>query len=214
MWGAATDSFVEEEDLLLRVLKYQSETIFVSSIADNHTDSEQCGGFEAPCESLSEGVRHIFPSSYSQLLIAKDTIINGECEAKDASIHSLESPSTALVHLDSTITNDGSLIITSENVRIETNGQLSLSFVDFSSVGQSENIEAVFLNSTLLSIENGILRVDNCSVSMLSFKKYSFLLNGDEISLTNMKLEQVESTRNVVEIGQCGSFVFNKACAD
>ncbi|KAH7831518.1 uncharacterized protein MONOS_15266 [Monocercomonoides exilis] len=234
IWVCETDSF-EEEDLLLRVVKYQSETIFVSSVADKHGDSKQCGGFEAPCESLSEGVRHIIPSSYSQLLISKETVVVGECEAKDVIIRSLESPSTAFVYLNSTIVGDeGNLITTSEKVRIErvkfsfgksfsysgssiiheANGQLSLSIVDFSSVGQSDNIESIILSSTLLKIENGILHVDNCSMSMLSFKKPSFLLNGDEINITNVKLEQSESAANIFEICSCGSVVLIGVSAD
>ncbi|KAH7821523.1 uncharacterized protein MONOS_4435 [Monocercomonoides exilis] len=230
VWGCTTDSFVGEEDLLLRVVKYQSETIFVSSVADNHADSKQCGEFSAPCRSLNAGVQHIIPSRFSQLLVSEETITNGECDVHDVIIRSLESPSIALLYLNSTINiNEGNLITTSEKVRIESvkfnfdqsfsfsgssviheaSGQLSLSFVDFSSIGQSENIEAVSINSTLLSIENGILHIDNCSITMLSFKKPSFLLNGNEINITNFKLEQIESTRNIVEIGQCGSVVLN-----
>ncbi|KAH7815288.1 uncharacterized protein MONOS_10705 [Monocercomonoides exilis] len=234
MWGCTTDSFVGEEDLLLRVVKYQSETIFVSYADENATDSKQCGELSAPCQSLDIGVQHIIPSSYSQLLISKETIINGRCEAKDVIIRSLQSPSATLVHLNSTITNEGSLITTSEKVRIESvkfsfgksfsysgssiiheaNGQLSLSIVDFSSVVESNSIPSVALNSTLLSIANGILHVDNCSVSLLSFKKSAFLLNGDEINITNFRLEQIKSTSNVFEIGQCKEVAFNWVVAD
>ncbi|KAH7826070.1 uncharacterized protein MONOS_9514 [Monocercomonoides exilis] len=236
IWGATTDSFVGEEDLLLRVVKYQSETIFVSSATGNHGDSKQCGELSAPCHSLDVGVQHIIPSSYSQLLISEETIINGECDVHDVIIRSLESPSTALVHLNSTISgNEGSLLTTSEKVRIESvkfnfdqsfsysgssiiheaSGQLSLLFVDFSSVGESNNSQpSVVLNSTLLSIAKGIMHVDNCSISMISFKKPFFQFCGEEISMTNMKLEQIESTRNVVEIGQCGSVVMNGIDAD
>ncbi|KAH7824636.1 uncharacterized protein MONOS_3335 [Monocercomonoides exilis] len=114
MSGFATDSFVCKEDLLLRVVKYQSETIFVSSVADNHGDSKLFGEINAPCESLNMGVKHIIPSRYSQLLISKETIINGECEAKDVIIRSLQSPTAALVHLNSTIANEGNVITTSK----------------------------------------------------------------------------------------------------
>ncbi|KAH7816332.1 uncharacterized protein MONOS_9001 [Monocercomonoides exilis] len=235
IWGYTTDSFVGEEDLLLRVVKYQSETIFVSSATGNHTDSKQCGEFNMPCESLNVGVQHIIPSLYSQLLISKETLFVGECEAKDVIIRSLQPQSAAFVYLNSTIAgNEENLITISEKVRIEsvkfnfgqsfsysgssiiheTNGQLSLSFVDFSSIGQSENIEAVDLNSTLMTIESGILHVDNCSISMLSFKKPSFLLNGDEASITNVKLEYIEETTNVFEIGDCGSVALNGISAD
>ncbi|KAH7826060.1 uncharacterized protein MONOS_4187 [Monocercomonoides exilis] len=236
MWGCTTDSFVGEEDLLLRVVKYQSETIFVSSATGNHGDSKQCGEFNSPCHSLDIGVQHIIPSSYSQLLISEETIINGECDVHDVIIRSLESPSTALVHLNSTISGyKGSLLETSEKVRIESvqfnfdqsfsysgssviheaSGQLSLLFVDFSSVGESNiNQPAVVLDSTLLSIAKGILHIDNCSISLLSFKKPFFQFCGDEISMTNMKLEQIESTRNLFEFCNCGSVVLNGIDAD
>ncbi|KAH7832144.1 uncharacterized protein MONOS_12087 [Monocercomonoides exilis] len=235
MWGCTTDSFVGEEDLLLRVMKYQSETIFVSSVADNHTDSKQCGELSAPCHSLDIGVQHIIPSSYSQLLISKETVVVGECEAKDVIIHPLKSQSAAFVYLNSTIVGDEkNLITTSENVRIErlkfnfdqsflysgssiiheTSGQLSLSSVDFSSAGLSESVESIVLSSALLSIESGILHADNCSISFLSFKNPSFLFNGEETYITNMKLEQIGSIANVFELGQCGSVMFNGVCAD
>ncbi|KAH7829015.1 uncharacterized protein MONOS_5227 [Monocercomonoides exilis] len=230
MWGCTTDSFVGEEDLLLRVVKYQSETVFVSSVADNHSDSKQCGESSKPCESMNVGVQHIIPSSYSQLLISEETIINGEYEAKDVSIHSLKPPFAAFVYLDSTISdNEGILISTSETVRIErlkfnfwqsffysgnsiiqeVSGQLSLSFVDFSSIGGSNSIQTVALDSSLLSLKSGILNVDNCSITMLSFKKPSFVLRGDQISLTNVKLKHIEATTNVFEIGNCGSVALN-----
>ncbi|KAH7816153.1 uncharacterized protein MONOS_3105 [Monocercomonoides exilis] len=230
IWGCTTDSFEEEEDLLLRVVKYQSETIFVSSVSENSADSKQCGEFSMPCESLNQGVQHIIPSSYSQLLISEETIMNGECDVHDVIIHSLQSQSAASVHLNSTINiNEGNLITTSENVRFErlkfnfdqsfsysgssviheASGQLSLLFVDFSSVGLPSNNQPAFLNSTLLSIENGILHVDNCSVSLLSFKNPSFLLCGDEISLTNVKMDNFEAMENVFVIDGCKKVVFN-----
>ncbi|KAH7823375.1 uncharacterized protein MONOS_10772 [Monocercomonoides exilis] len=235
VWGCTTDSFEGEEDLLLRVVKYLSETIFVSSVSENHKNSKQCGEFSMPCQSLDVGVQHIIPSSYSQLLISKETVIVGECEAMDLIIRSLQSSSAALVHLNSTINiNEGNLITTSETVRIEklkfdfgqsfsysgssiiheASGQLSLSSIDFSSAGESKGIQFVILNSTLLNIENGILHVDNCSVLFLSFKKPSFLFSGKEISLTNVKLEHMESTINVFDITDCKEVVFNGVSAD
>ncbi|KAH7825032.1 uncharacterized protein MONOS_12396 [Monocercomonoides exilis] len=235
IWGCTTDSFVGEEDLLLRVMKYQSETIFVSAVSENHSGFKSCGEFSMPCESLNVGVNHIIPSRYSQLLVSEETVINEECSVQNVIVRSLESPLFALVYMNSTISCDeGNVITTTGIVRVErlkfnfgqpfsyssssiiheTNGQLSLSFVDFSSVGQSENIESVVLNSTLLNIENGILHVDNCTISFLSFKKPSFLLNGDEMNITNMKLEQIESTTNVFEIGSCRNIVFNGVYAD
>eukprot|EP00770_Monocercomonoides_exilis_P000664 MONOS_655.1-p1 / transcript=MONOS_655.1 / gene=MONOS_655 / organism=Monocercomonoides_exilis_PA203 / gene_product=unspecified product / transcript_product=unspecified product / location=Mono_scaffold00011:34518-41753(-) / protein_length=2411 / sequence_SO=supercontig / SO=protein_coding / is_pseudo=false len=234
MWGCTTDSFVGEEDLLLRVVKYQSETIFVSSVAENHSDSKQCGEFSMPCNSLNDGVLHVIPSLFSQLLILEETGIVEKCDVHDVIIRSLQSPSSALVYLNSTIINEGSLITTTEKVRIESvkfnigqlfsylgssiiheaNGQLSLLFVYFSFVGESNYIETVVLNSTLFSVENGILQIDNCSIIMLSFKKPSFLLSGDEISLTNLKLENIEAMANVFVITNCKEVVFNGVSAD
>ncbi|KAH7826577.1 putative Protein tyrosine and serine/threonine kinase [Monocercomonoides exilis] len=235
IWGCTTDSFVGEEDLLLMVVKYQSETIFVSAVAENHTDSKQCGEFEAPCQSLNVGAQHIVPSNYSQLLISKEAVIVGEFSVQNVIIYSLQSMSASLIHLNWIVAGRENLITTSENVRIErlkfnfgqlfsysgssiihkASGQLSLLFVDFSSAGLSSNNQpVVFLNSTLLSIENGILHVDNCSVSLLSFKKPSFLLCGDEISLKNVKMNNFEAMGNVFVIDGCKKVVFNGIDAD
>ncbi|KAH7827323.1 uncharacterized protein MONOS_15705 [Monocercomonoides exilis] len=234
IWGCTTDTFLDEEDLLLKVVKYQSETIFVSSVADNHSDSKQCGEFSMPCKSLNDGVPHIIPSLFSQLLILGETGIVEKCDVHDVIVRSLESPSAALIYLNSTITNEGSLITTTGRIRIESvkftfdqsfsysgnsvilesSGELSLSFVDFSSVVEPESVEAVVLNSSLLSIENGILHVDNCSISFLSFNKPSFLLSGDHISLVNVKLEQFEASKNVFELGECKNVMFDRVSVD
>ncbi|KAH7819785.1 uncharacterized protein MONOS_8481 [Monocercomonoides exilis] len=87
-------------------MKYQSETIFVSSVADNHTDSKQCGEFTTPCRSLDVGIQHIIPSLFSQLLILGQTEIIWKCDVLDVTIRSLQFPSATFVKLNSTITGD------------------------------------------------------------------------------------------------------------
>ncbi|KAH7822715.1 uncharacterized protein MONOS_15386 [Monocercomonoides exilis] len=234
MWGCTTDSFVGEEDLLLRVVKYQSETIFVSSAADNHEDSKQCGEFGKPCESLNEGVQHIVQSQYSQLLVSLQTAICAPCSAASMSIRSLESPSSALVHLDTPIQHCPAILATSANVRIEcldflfsqsfshtgsavvchTDGHLSLSFVQFASSATSSATSPttspaahpVLLNTSLLAIEGGHLTVDNCSVLHLAFALPPFLLSAaDHVALANINLQHLQLSASAFEFRQCQS---------
>ncbi|KAH7825079.1 uncharacterized protein MONOS_8976 [Monocercomonoides exilis] len=121
MWGCSTGLFVGEEDLLLRVVKYMSETILISSVADIYEDSKQCGELDTSCHSLSIAEQHIILYLCSQLLISKETVIVGECSAHNVSMHSLASPSAAFVYLNSTISKDeGIFITTSQKVQIES----------------------------------------------------------------------------------------------
>ncbi|KAH7824021.1 uncharacterized protein MONOS_9267 [Monocercomonoides exilis] len=71
MWGCTAQDYSDEQDLLLLMVVYQSETIFASSSADNTSDSRQCGAVSAPCSSLNIALSHIIPSVYSNLLIDK-----------------------------------------------------------------------------------------------------------------------------------------------
>ncbi|KAH7822783.1 uncharacterized protein MONOS_17641 [Monocercomonoides exilis] len=239
MWGCTTDSFVGEEDLLLRVVKYQSETIFVSSAADNHEDSKQCGEFGKPCESLNEGVQHIVPSQYSQLLVSHQTAICSPCSATSVSIRSLESPSSALVHLDTPIQHCPAILATSANVRIEcldflfsplfshtgsavvchTDGHLSLSFVQFASSATSSATSPaahpVLLNSSLLAIEGGHLTVDNCSVLHLAFALPPFLLStANRVALANISLQHLQLSASAFEFRQCQSASAHSVAAE
>ncbi|KAH7822795.1 uncharacterized protein MONOS_7091 [Monocercomonoides exilis] len=239
MWGCTTDSFVGEEDLLLRVVKYQSETIFVSSAADNHEDSKQCGEFDKPCESLNEGVQHIVPSQYSQLLVSHQTAICAPCSATSVSIRSLESPSSALVRLDTPIQHCPAILATSANVRIEcldflfsqsfshtgsavvchTDGHLSLSFVQFASSSPSSATSPaahpVLLNSSLLAIEGGHLTVDNCSVLHLAFALPPFLLSAaNRVALANINLQHLQLSASAFEFRQCQSASAHSVAAE
>ncbi|KAH7822769.1 uncharacterized protein MONOS_3388 [Monocercomonoides exilis] len=243
IWGCTTDSFVGEVDLLLRVVKYQSETIFVSSAADNHEDSKQCGEFGKPCESLNEGVQHIVPSQYSQLLVSLQTAICAPCSAASVSIRSLESPSSALVHLDTPIQHCPAILATSANVRIEcldflfsqsfshtgsavvchTDGHLLLSFVQFASSAASSATSPttspaahpVLLNSSLLAIEGGHLTVDNCSVLHLAFALPPFLLSAaDRVALANISLQHLQLSASAFEFRQCQSASAHSVAAE
>ncbi|KAH7825773.1 uncharacterized protein MONOS_14320 [Monocercomonoides exilis] len=235
IWGCTSDMYLDEEDLLKRIVKYQSETVFVSSAGDNHEDSKQCGGLDGPCSTLSEGLLHVIPSLFSQLLISSRTAILSRCNVLNVTIRSLESPSPAQVFLNSTIPCGSSIITTSEKVRIEslsfsvgssfsfsggsliseTNGQLYLSSVLFASEVPSNSIHPIAFNSALLSVESGLLLIDNCTVLEISFEQPVFRLTGSsKVSLAKVDVKQVELSSNLFEVGECVSVVIDDAAVD
>ncbi|KAH7814717.1 uncharacterized protein MONOS_18457 [Monocercomonoides exilis] len=202
---------LDKEDLLKRIVKYQSETVFVSSAGDNHEESKQCGGLDGPCSTLGEVLLNIIPSLFSQLLIFNRTVILRRCNALNETIRSLESPLPEQVFLNSTIPHGSSIIATSEKVRIEslsfsvgssfsfsggalvseTNGQLYLSSVLFASEVPSNSIHPIAFNSALLSVESGRLSIDNCTVSEISFEQPVFRLTGSsKVSLAKVNMKQ------------------------
>ncbi|KAH7832651.1 uncharacterized protein MONOS_13277 [Monocercomonoides exilis] len=94
MWGCIAQNYYDEEDLLLLVVVYQSETIFASSTADNASDSRQCGGMSGPCISLNDALPHVIPSACSNLPIDKSAVVSGEASTHDVTIKSLDAEDT------------------------------------------------------------------------------------------------------------------------
>ncbi|KAH7815836.1 uncharacterized protein MONOS_10256 [Monocercomonoides exilis] len=227
--------YLDEEELLKRTVKDQYETVFISFAWDNHEDSKQCGGLDGPCSTLSEGLLHIIPSLFSQQLISSRTAILSRCYVLNVTIHSLESPSPAHVFLNSAIPHSSSIIATSEKVRIEslsfsvgssfsfsggaliseTNGQLYLSSVLFASGMLSNSIHHMALNSSLLRVASGLLFIDNCTVSEISFEQPLFLLiRSNNVSLASLNRKHIELSSNLFEVGECKSVVIDDVVVD
>ncbi|KAH7819654.1 putative Protein tyrosine and serine/threonine kinase [Monocercomonoides exilis] len=188
MWGCTAPDYADEQDLLLLVVVYQSETIFASSSADNASDTRQCGTMSEPCISLNVALHHIIPSVFSNLLIGKSAVVSGEASACDVWIKSLSAEGErGNIVLNSSIGSKRSnLFSCSSRVKIEflkfmfgsafssshssllslTDGNLSISNTAFSQVDSSENSEYK-LNCSIILVENGRLSIDGCTFDCL-----------------------------------------------
>ncbi|KAH7818474.1 uncharacterized protein MONOS_4666 [Monocercomonoides exilis] len=150
MWSCTATNYCEEQDLLLLVVVYQSETIFASFSVDNASDTRQCGVMSEPCISLNIVLPHIIPSACSNLLIDKSAVVSGEASTSDVSIEQLDPEGIGgdiLMNLIIEIKR-GSLLSCSSRVKME-----SLSFL-FGSAFSSTHLRLLSLADVNLLIDD------------------------------------------------------------
>ncbi|KAH7819854.1 uncharacterized protein MONOS_12170 [Monocercomonoides exilis] len=150
MWSCTETNYCEEQDLLLLVVVYQSETIFASFSVDNASDTRQCGKMSEPCISLNVVLPHIIPSACSNLLIDKSAVVSGEASTSDVSIEQLDAEGVrGNVVLNSSIgSKTKNLVSCSSRVKME-----SLSFL-FGSAFSSTHLRLLSLADVNLLIDD------------------------------------------------------------
>ncbi|KAH7830052.1 uncharacterized protein MONOS_9073 [Monocercomonoides exilis] len=227
MWGCTAQNYYDEQDLLLLVVVYQSETIFASSSTDNASDTRQCGTMSEPCISLNVALPHIIPSVYSNLLIDKSAEVTGEASACDVSIKSLDAEGVrGNVVLNSSIgSKTKSLVSCSSRVKMEslsflfgrafssshlsllslTDGNLSIADTAFAQEDWSGNSE-MRLNCSIVLVENGRLLINECTFASLHLGSPCVAAKGGQYcSFMNLNISDVNSDilfdfRNLVNL--------------
>eukprot|EP00770_Monocercomonoides_exilis_P000944 MONOS_937.1-p1 / transcript=MONOS_937.1 / gene=MONOS_937 / organism=Monocercomonoides_exilis_PA203 / gene_product=unspecified product / transcript_product=unspecified product / location=Mono_scaffold00015:202594-210570(+) / protein_length=2658 / sequence_SO=supercontig / SO=protein_coding / is_pseudo=false len=215
IWGCTAQNYADEQDLLLLVIVYQSETIFTSSSADNTSDSRQCGAINAPCSSLNIALSHIIPSVYSNLLVDEVSLVSGEISIHDVSIKSLEQESDrGTILLNRSIESRmNSLLTCASRVKIEflkfmfgsafssphpsllslTDGSLSITDALFSQ-DDSNDYPEMKLNCTIILVENGRLLINECTFACLHLSSLCVEARGGQYcSFMNLNISDVNS---------------------
>eukprot|EP00770_Monocercomonoides_exilis_P002021 MONOS_2006.1-p1 / transcript=MONOS_2006.1 / gene=MONOS_2006 / organism=Monocercomonoides_exilis_PA203 / gene_product=unspecified product / transcript_product=unspecified product / location=Mono_scaffold00038:182771-183448(+) / protein_length=226 / sequence_SO=supercontig / SO=protein_coding / is_pseudo=false len=215
MWGCTAPDYADEQDLLLLVVAYQSETIFASSTADNASDSLQCGGMSGPCISLNVALAHVIPSVYSNLLIDKSAEVTGEASTHDVTIKSLDPEGVrGNILLNSSIERKmGSLVSRSSRVKME-----SLSFLFGSAFSSSHSsllpltdvnlwiADTIFaqeaygggseieLNCLIVEISGGRLTMSDCTFAGLCLSSSCLAAKGGQYcSFADLNVSEVNS---------------------
>ncbi|KAH7824748.1 putative Protein tyrosine and serine/threonine kinase [Monocercomonoides exilis] len=227
IWGCTAQNYADEQDLLLLVIVYQSETIFASSSADNTSDSRQCGAINAPCSSLNVALSHIIPSVYSNLLVDEISLVSGEASIHDVSIKSLEQErDRGTILLNRSIESRmNSLLTCASRVKIEflkfmfggafsspyssllslTDGSLSITDALFSQ-DVSNDYPEKRLNCSIILVENGRLLINECTFASLHFGSPCVAAKGGQYcSFMNLNISDVNSDilfdfRNLVNL--------------
>ncbi|KAH7827874.1 uncharacterized protein MONOS_271 [Monocercomonoides exilis] len=212
MCGCTAPDYADEQDLLLLVVVYQSETIFASSTTDNASDSQQRGAMSEPCISLNEALPHIIPSVYSSFLIDKSAEVTVEASACDVWLKSLdEEGERGNVVLNSSIDSKASSLIScSSRVKIEflsflfgrvfssphsillslTDGNLSIADTIFAQVASGGGSE-IELNCSIVEMSGGRLTISDCTFACL------YVVTGvlmDSHELAKLSIQQVHAS--------------------
>eukprot|EP00770_Monocercomonoides_exilis_P007277 MONOS_7240.1-p1 / transcript=MONOS_7240.1 / gene=MONOS_7240 / organism=Monocercomonoides_exilis_PA203 / gene_product=unspecified product / transcript_product=unspecified product / location=Mono_scaffold00242:77323-83471(+) / protein_length=1989 / sequence_SO=supercontig / SO=protein_coding / is_pseudo=false len=220
IWGCSADNYEDEEDLLGRVYVFRSEFIFVSSIAENSSDSKNCGEMKGTCSSLNVGMSHIIPSDYSQLYIWNETALRDSCSAQKVTIKSMESWLSANISVCGMDIGNESIISTSESVRFERvqfvfdamqsvvcsclmlqlNGSLFLDSVSFVANSESSGNSIAFHDFSILIVEDGAVEAEKCSAWGFVLSKPAFWIQKSEIVVfEDLTVHEMRFTGSMIE---------------
>ncbi|KAH7815560.1 uncharacterized protein MONOS_18302 [Monocercomonoides exilis] len=94
IWGGEGE---KEEDLIPLIVVYRSELIFVCGADGEGSDSKPCGNSTLPCRSLDYGLSHVLASSYSQVLIDRESGLRKDCQICSVAVKSLHGSEGAKV---------------------------------------------------------------------------------------------------------------------
>ncbi|KAH7827216.1 uncharacterized protein MONOS_13237 [Monocercomonoides exilis] len=217
IWGCTDEHFENEEDLLLIVIVYQNEIVFVSSTAENNTDSRQCGAASGPCTSLNTGLNHVIPSVFSNLLIDKECAVSGEASLRDVTMKSMQQENEkGVIAMNAAIEKKSNhLLACSSRVAIEhltflfgnafssehlcllcvIDGNLSVTNALFTQEASSQNSDSL-LNCSIIQLESGRLTINECCFASLHICSSCLTaIGGEYCSFSNTNITHVDAKR-------------------
>ncbi|KAH7832464.1 uncharacterized protein MONOS_3827 [Monocercomonoides exilis] len=232
MWGCSEGGYATEEDLLLLVVIYRSETIFVSGATINSSNTKQCGEIALPCSSLDVGARHVIGSQYSQILVEKSTTLENELALRSVSVKSFNSEISASVIVEGIIGgNAKSVISVKQSITFERicfdfgeimksehkslilaeDGRLRLYVVEFRRKESEEFAKKIDVPLRLVEANGGSITFDSCTVSDLSFQNCLFhFAEVREIKMSELNASKVIAMRSIIECTECESVIISK----
>ncbi|KAH7829727.1 uncharacterized protein MONOS_4055 [Monocercomonoides exilis] len=233
----ASDADEQDVDLIPLITFLYAPQIFVCL---DSADTRQCGLPTNPCQSISSAVHHIQPGLVNIIFINASSTFLSEITVHGLSIL----PSTkqqATIQLSTTIplTGDAQSVVLFEEdctvrnclISFASSFEAAHSAVFAESYGSLEVSQCTFtaadasleLDSHVMAVWGGVLKMSETSFSRLSFAKPLFLFSDEsEIVLSQMTLESLTSTADVVSIGSnatvsiekmnCSNISMNNGC--
>ncbi|KAH7823289.1 uncharacterized protein MONOS_785 [Monocercomonoides exilis] len=235
IWGVDETTHTTEMDLLLLVVVYRSEVVFVSSTAKENSDGKQCGTNSAPCTSFNVGVSRVMASSFSQLIIIGKTPLCACTKVSDMVLKSSDN-NVSSVDLDSSNQfSEASLIRLSSSVKIErlsfcfhssfscsegvlldgVEAILEMQHIQFTSGADSVYTQLTF-NVSLIALEGGTLTLRDCSISSL-FLQPSLInvVQSQSIKLLGISISGVSTEDSLLKASLTSELlVINGTCSD
>eukprot|EP00770_Monocercomonoides_exilis_P003262 MONOS_3242.1-p1 / transcript=MONOS_3242.1 / gene=MONOS_3242 / organism=Monocercomonoides_exilis_PA203 / gene_product=unspecified product / transcript_product=unspecified product / location=Mono_scaffold00075:2848-11882(+) / protein_length=2861 / sequence_SO=supercontig / SO=protein_coding / is_pseudo=false len=221
----ASDADEQDVDLIPLITFLYAPQIFVCL---DSADTRQCGLPTNPCQSISSAVHHIQPGLVNIIFINTSSTFLSETTVHGLSIlpstkqqatiqlstaipHTGDAQSVVLFEEGCTVRNclisfASSFEATHSAVFAESYGSLEVSQCTFTAADAS-----LELDSHVMAVWGGVLKMSETSFSWLSFAKPLLLFSDEsEIVLSQMTLESLASTADVVAIGQSATVSIEK----
>eukprot|EP00770_Monocercomonoides_exilis_P003861 MONOS_3841.1-p1 / transcript=MONOS_3841.1 / gene=MONOS_3841 / organism=Monocercomonoides_exilis_PA203 / gene_product=unspecified product / transcript_product=unspecified product / location=Mono_scaffold00094:111744-120762(+) / protein_length=2916 / sequence_SO=supercontig / SO=protein_coding / is_pseudo=false len=207
-------------DLMSLIVKYQSDTIVVSSKEGNGGSNEQqCGKPKLPCATIGFGLRHLTHDFFSQLFVDEESIVDEEVVLETLTLRGLQENGSIVTVKGEIKGSEDFVVRTSGNVQLQ-----SLLFV-FEIVLQTERTSFLKVDSgkatlnacsfeagnllggskrslpfCLLSIDGGECFLNKVNISSLSFECDAAVCIKKSTEVNNLVVKNVEVEKDFVQI--------------
>ncbi|KAH7826939.1 uncharacterized protein MONOS_5892 [Monocercomonoides exilis] len=226
----------EAMDLMSLIVKYQSDTIVVSSKeGKGGRNEQQCGKPLLPCATIGFGLRHLTHDFLSQVIVDEESVIDEEIVLDTLTLSGMHEEQSRVVvkgrmnrrkemivgtngqvymrwirfgfeEVESTPT---PLPTTHSSFMKICSGKTSISTCSFEGVS-SAGEEMAEVPFCLIFVERGKCSMGNVSVMWLSFLSEAVMVMGEDCEVSGLRLRNVEGSKDCLKMSGGGSVKMEK----
>ncbi|KAH7823902.1 putative Protein tyrosine and serine/threonine kinase [Monocercomonoides exilis] len=219
IYGIDATNHKSDTNLMDFITIHQADTIILSSDpSKNGKNERQCGTLKLPCLTVDYGLEHLTSDVESRLLVDVETLVEKEMDLEDLSMASRKdhaSKVTIFRDIPQTracvISMVGSVSILKIEFSFEVgfssahrslfsieSGNMSFQLCSFTQLQEEGNIQSVGL--TLISVENGNVRIEKTSIRGISLSGESairIMHSEGRVALSEMEVRNVDLSKGV-----------------
>ncbi|KAH7830760.1 uncharacterized protein MONOS_11713fu16744 [Monocercomonoides exilis] len=232
----AGDHKEEAMDLMSLIVKYQSDTIVVSSKeGKGGRNEQQCGKPLLPCATIGFGLRHLTHDFFTQVFVDEESVIDEEIGLETLTLSGMHEVQSRVVVKGRMNCSKEMIVETSGQVyvrwmqfafeEVETNqtpvahssfmkissGKTSISTCSFEGVSSAER-EMEQMPFCLIFVDRGKCSMGNVSVSWLSFGRKAVILIEEDTEVNGLTLRNIEGRKNCLKIRRAGNSRMDNGC--
>ncbi|KAH7826556.1 uncharacterized protein MONOS_7906 [Monocercomonoides exilis] len=214
----------EAMDLMSLIVKYQSDTIVVSSKeGKGGSNEQQCGKPLLPCATIGFGLRHLTYDFFSQVFVDEESVIDEEIGLETLTLSGMHEVQSRVVVKGRMNCSKEMIVETNGQVyvrwiqfafeEVETNqkpvahssfmkissGKTSISMCSFEGVSLAER-EMVEVPFCLIFVERGKCLVGNVSVMWISFLREAAMIMEEDTEVNGLTLRNIEANKDFMKI--------------
>ncbi|KAH7826536.1 uncharacterized protein MONOS_5788 [Monocercomonoides exilis] len=221
----------EAIDLMSLIVKYQSDTIVVSSKeGKGGSNEQQCGKPSLPCATIGFGLRHLTYDFFSQMFVDEESAIDEEIGLDTLTLSGMHEVQSRVVVKGRMNCSKEMIVETTGQVYLRwiqfafeevestptplptthssfmkiSSGKTSISMCSFEGVSLAER-EIVEVPFCLIFVERGKCSMGNVSVSWLSFLSEAAMIMEEDTEVSGLILRNIEANKDCLKISEAGN---------
>eukprot|EP00770_Monocercomonoides_exilis_P010876 MONOS_10823.1-p1 / transcript=MONOS_10823.1 / gene=MONOS_10823 / organism=Monocercomonoides_exilis_PA203 / gene_product=unspecified product / transcript_product=unspecified product / location=Mono_scaffold00508:6-4548(-) / protein_length=1488 / sequence_SO=supercontig / SO=protein_coding / is_pseudo=false len=218
-------------DLMTLIVKYQSDTIVISSKeGKGGRNEQQCGKPSLPCATIGFGLRHLTHDFFSQVFVDEESVIDEEIGLETLTLSGIHEAQSRVIVKGRMNCSKEMIVETNEQVHVRwiqfsfeevettqtplptthssfmkiSSGKTSISMCSFEGVSSVER-EMVEVPFCLIYVERGKCSMGNVSVMWLSFLSETVMQIEGDTDVSGLTLRNIEGRKGYLKISGAGN---------